>query len=358
MFDTVGAVAHGLAGGIAATIALFLFYPIDIVRTLMHVETDAPIRKISSTKGYPSKISFSSGWTFATLCFHQHGISGLYSGVGSSMITQFISYAIYFVSYEALKSSWCASVPTLHHETLHVSTTTSLCIAAAAGVLYVLSTAPLWTAITRIKTQRLLASPSQSDVSTSAPKHSRGTLRKSTGLLGTMVLIAREEGVGALWNGTTASLVLVINPMLQFAMYEQCKQLVIRHDVHIWVDARLSELLLQEPGRDRNEPSTDMPGIVYLILGAWAKFFATVTTYPLQVAQSRLRVEHKGPSDTMGTLLRIAREGHLFVGIETKLLQTVLTSALMLLIYEKIVGATATAIHLLLFLMYFLCNHI
>jgi hypothetical protein len=36
-----------------------------------------------------------------------------------------------------------------------------------------------------------------------------------------MKLIAKEEGIGALWNGVRASLVLVSNPTIHFVVYDK-----------------------------------------------------------------------------------------------------------------------------------------
>lgn len=36
--------------------------------------------------------------------------------------------------------------------------------------------------------------------------------------------ITRDEGVGALWNGTFPSLLLVLNPAIQFMIYEGLKR--------------------------------------------------------------------------------------------------------------------------------------
>lgn len=38
------------------------------------------------------------------------------------------------------------------------------------------------------------------------------------------VQIIRDEGVGALWNGTFPSLLLVLNPAIQFMIYEGLKR--------------------------------------------------------------------------------------------------------------------------------------
>lgn len=41
-----------------------------------------------------------------------------------------------------------------------------------------------------------------------------------------MKLIAKEEGVGALWNGVRASLVLVSNPTIHFVVYDKVNSIM------------------------------------------------------------------------------------------------------------------------------------
>lgn len=125
-----------------------------------------------------------------------------------------------------------------------------------------------------------------------------------------MVHIANTEGLAALWAGVGPSLVLVSNPAIQFAIYEALKR-------HI-------------PAKS---------AIAFFLMGALAKMVATVATYPIQLAQSRQR----NGKDKMSTLVLLyailKRKGPqaLFNGLEAKLYQTVLTAALMLVTYEKIV---------------------
>lgn len=42
------------------------------------------------------------------------------------------------------------------------------------------------------------------------------------------VQIMQQEGVGALWNGTFPSLLLVLNPAVQFMLYEGLKRQLMR----------------------------------------------------------------------------------------------------------------------------------
>merc|ERR1712100_924030 len=86
-------------------------------------------------------------------------------------------------------------------------------------------------------------------------------------------------------------------------------------------------------------------------MGAVAKAVATILTFPLQVAQSRLRAVKKGSNQNLGSnrqpelqgmvpcLHAIWLEGgirRLYAGLGTKLLQTVTQAAFLFAFYEKV----------------------
>lgn len=75
--------------------------------------------------------------------------------------------------------------------------------------------------------------------------------------------VSQKEGIGALWNGTLPSLLLVINPALQMAIYEGIK---------------------------RRMAGVELSTLGYFLIGAVAKAVATTLTYPLQLIQTKLRV--------------------------------------------------------------------
>merc|ERR1711939_1209534 len=94
----------------------------------------------------------------------------------------------------------------------------------------------------------------------------------------------------------------------------------------------------------RGSPIT---GLEFFIMGAIAKAVATVFTYPLQIAQSKLRADkgqntdpskrnYKGTVDCLKKIHAQYGTKGWFKGIEAKLWQTVLTAAFQFLTYEKV----------------------
>ena len=168
--------------------------------------------------------------------------------------------------------------------------------------------------------------------------------------------IAREEGMGHLWSGTWASLLLVSNPVIQFFTYEQIKAALLRR--------RQDQRRIIPVGSSSSgaSPSFDtLSPLNAFVIGAVAKTIATVATYPVQLAQTVLRLQEKrtptgttdgrsdheeiradaahGDQDTLRCLARIYQEGGIagiYQGMNAKLLQTVLTASFMFIGYEKI----------------------
>ncbi|XP_023955817.2 peroxisomal membrane protein PMP34 isoform X3 [Chrysemys picta bellii] len=204
----------------------------------------------------------------------------------------------------------------------HSTTGKDLVLGFVAGVVNVLLTTPLWVVNTRLKLQG--AKFRNEDI---VPTNYKG-------IVDAFHQIIRDEGVLALWNGTFPSLLLVFNPAIQFMFYEGFKR-------------KLLKTRLQLTSLDA------------FVIGAVAKAVATTITYPMQTVQSILRFgRHRlNPENrTLGSLKnvlyllrqRVRRFGlvGLYKGLEAKLLQTVLTAALMFLVYEKLTAATFTVMGL------------
>lgn len=160
-----------------------------------------------------------------------------------------------------------------------------------AGSINVLLTSPLWVVNTRMKLDK-----------TSCDSLMEG-----------LVELFQKEGAKGLWSGTLPSLLLVSNPAIQFMVYEYLKR-------HL---------------KSRGSFNT----LTAFFVGAVAKAVATTLTYPLQLIQSRLRA-----GTSLKPLFRDMKSKPLvaFRGLEVKLLQTVMTAALMFIIYEKLIRLVLT----------------
>lgn len=287
---------HALAGSVASGTAMTVFYPLDTVRSRLQLEDKRRAKN-----------------TLATMIdiVNDEGLMSLYRGLEPVLYSLFTSGFVYFYSFHGLRR--VAGEKTALKD---------LAIGAVAGVINVLTTTPLWVANTRIKMQgvkSLLAKQAASNGGGERiPNDSTGQDSMSVQydcLTDGLVKILQQEGPAALWSGTIPSLVLVSNPAIQFMIFEMLKR-------------NLKQML------DKKELS---PFHVFA-LGAISKSVSTVISYPLQVVQSKKRygsadVKNKSMSVILGELLKT---GTLYKGMEAKLLQTVMTTALMYVFYERI----------------------
>ena len=92
-------------------------------------------------------------------------------------------------------------------------------VAFLAGCGNVLITNPIWVVNTR-----MTARQSESDDSELPGGEKRPVKRPST--IGTFLSLLRDEGPQALFAGVLPALVLVINPILQYTVFEQLKNAV------------------------------------------------------------------------------------------------------------------------------------
>lgn len=146
---------------------------------------------------------------------------------------------------------------------------------AIAGSATVLITNPIWVINTRMTTRK-----SESDEQVlpgSKPA-------KAPSTLGTLLALLRDEGPARLFSGVMPALVLVINPILQYTVFEQMKQFLEK--------------------KRRVTPKDAF------YLGALGKLLATSITYPYITVKSRMHVAGRdGPrEDMLTTFRRIIRE--------------------------------------------------
>ena len=161
---------------------------------------------------------------------------------------------------------------------------------AIAGSATVLLTNPIWVVNTRMTARKSESKdavlPSVGgggdDKDAAAP---RGKKKKAPSTLGTLRALIKDGGFRSLFAGVLPALVLVINPILQYTIFEQLRNVVERRKGRVGP-------------RDA------------FYLGALGKLLATTITYPYITVKSRAHVASKeGPQDSMmQSLKRVVRE--------------------------------------------------
>jgi len=190
---------------------------------------------------------------------------------------------------------------------------------ALAGSATVLITNPIWVINTRMTARQ---SPTSSlptpSVQSSPPPKKPSTLQTIRTLFAT-------EGPTALFAGVLPALVLVINPILQYTIFEQ-----------------LRDVLSQ---RRRVTPRDAF------VLGALGKLLATSITYPYITVKSRMHVatatKEGVPQDgMMRSFQRVIMEegwGGLYKGIGPKVTQSVITAAFLFAFKDALYEASVRA---------------
>uniref|UniRef100_A0A8C6SCT7 Peroxisomal membrane protein PMP34 n=1 Tax=Neogobius melanostomus TaxID=47308 RepID=A0A8C6SCT7_9GOBI len=289
---------HAVAGAMGSVTAMSVFFPLDTAKSRLQVDEK---RKSKSTPIILAEIA------------KEEGLLSLYRGWFPVISSLCCSNFVYFYTFNTLKKVMIAGPQ-------RSGPGKDLLMGIVAGAVNVILTTPMWVVNTRLKLQGV--------------KFRNEDLHQThyRGIFDAFSQIIASEGVGTLWNGTLPSLILVLNPAVQFMIYEAMKRRAGKGNKKVTYALMYTEIFL---------------------IGAIAKAIATTVTYPLQTIQAILRFgQYKGDGKggLMGSLSnviklfldRLKNQGFfgLYKGLEAKLLQTVLTAALMFVVYEKITAAT------------------
>lgn len=147
---------------------------------------------------------------------------------------------------------------------------------ALAGSATVIITNPIWVVNTRVTTRK---QNTEADVESGLRPRAR-----APSTMGTLMALLRHEGPQALFAGVIPALVLVINPILQYTLFEQMKNYV--------------------------EKRRKVTPTVAFFLGALGKLFATSVTYPYITVKSQMHVagQHDKKEGMSQTLRRVIKE--------------------------------------------------
>lgn len=274
-----------------------LLYPLDHIRA--RLQTQVKRRRLSTIQrlemqmreGEADSPKFDGFADCARHVLKYEGWQALYRGLVSGIVGVGWSCGVYFWWYWLFKR-----LILVRSGGTHLSPGENTVTAAAAGVVNVFITLPIWVVNTRITTKA---------------RHEKQSI------MACVMDIIESEGLCGLYNGLPASLILCSNPAIQFVLYEQLSR------------------FFRTSGR--------LHAHHVFLIGALAKAIATVFTYPLQVIKTRLQSRagnYSGIWNAVGTMYKEDGCAGFFQGVRTKLTQTVLNSAFMFLFYEKIFVVT------------------
>eukprot|EP00698_Gefionella_okellyi_P012583 TRINITY_DN3400_c0_g1_i1.p1 TRINITY_DN3400_c0_g1~~TRINITY_DN3400_c0_g1_i1.p1 ORF type:complete len:314 (+),score=82.48 TRINITY_DN3400_c0_g1_i1:58-999(+) len=288
------AFAEALAGAGGGVLSLSMFYPLQNVSTRMQVQKKEADKPSDAAAPVVTK-QYSGTMQAITAILQDEGLAGLYRGLNSAVfgvaLTQFVYYGCY---------SWVVSKAQQLTGSKELSVLNSLGAGAVAGALTATSTHPIWTVNTRLM----------------ASDQFRG---KSAVFAFKQIL--SEEGISGLFQGLRPALILVVNPSIQFMVFQ-----------------KLKDMLSSRRGTAKFS-SADI-----FLLASIAKVAATLVTYPYILAKSQLQLKRDntpaGGSRTEFSIVKetFAKEGlaGLYKGLNSKILQSVLTAAFLFLFQDRL----------------------
>ncbi|KAI9647290.1 hypothetical protein NHQ30_003673 [Ciborinia camelliae] len=271
-------VAHALSGAGGGILSMALTYP------LITLSTRAQVESKRADTGFLDAVKH---------IIEREGITGLYAGLDSALFGISVTNFVYYYWYEWTRSGFEKAALKAGRASKKLTTIESMIAGAIAGSATVLLTNPIWVVNTRMTTRKKSLLPSV-----------KGPKTPTT--VGTLLALIREEGPQALFSGVVPALVLVINPILQYTIFEQLKNVIEK--------------------KKRITPT------MAFLLGALGKLFATSITYPYITVKSRMHVAGRdGGKESMIQGMRriLNEEGYagFYKGIAPKVSQSVMTAA-------------------------------
>ncbi|XP_072983377.1 peroxisomal adenine nucleotide carrier 1-like [Typha latifolia] len=285
------------SGAVGALVSTTVLYPLDTCKTKYQAEVQ--------THG---QIKYRNLSDVLWEAISNKQIVSLYQGLGTKNLQSFISQFVYFYGYSYFKRLYLEK-----SGAKSVGTKANLVVAAAAGACTAIITQPLDTASSRMQTS---------------------AFGKSKGLWETLT----EGSWTQAFDGLGISLLLTSNPAIQYTVFDQLKQkLLLRRSMN------------DLPSTGNSSPAA-LSAFSAFILGAISKSVATLLTYPAIRCKVMIQAadpedgdnkagQPKSPKTMTDALFAIwNKEGiaGFFKGLEAQILKTVLSSALLLMIKEKI----------------------
>ncbi|GAW05296.1 mitochondrial carrier [Lentinula edodes] len=285
-------IMHAMAGAGGGVLAMTATYPLVFLSTRAAVKTQSENKSV-----YQAVMEV----------LEREGVLGLYSGLSSSLLGIAVTNGVYYYFYERSKGIF------LTGGKKGLTTIESILTGLIAGSATTIISNPLWV------------------VQTSQAVHTMdpNTQTKNLGFLETVQHILAKFGMKGFFRGIGPALVLVVNPVIQYSVFEQLKN-----------------ILASRRKLRRRGGLTDWD---FFVLGAISKLVATSITYPYIVIKARLQAgatKYKSSLNALATILRDEGIEGLYKGMRSKLLQSVLTAAILFAFQRRIFLITKAALTL------------
>lgn len=304
--------AHAIAGAGGGALSMIVTYPLVTLSTIAQTKQKDKDAKPLISPQTSNKIvaAIQNLGTYQALkeIIHNKGVLGLYAGLELALYGITLTNFIYYYFYEFALKLFLKRRP----GSRGLTTMESIITGAIAGAITCVGSNPFWVANTRMMTQ----------------KKKDGSLNST---LKTFVDIIKNDGVGTLFAGVLPALVLVINPIIQYTIFEQIKNAIIAKNGAKAFTAKKA-----------------------FFIGALGKLVATALTYPYITLKLRMHVRKKDSPDQKllmaGQLRKIIHDegvGGLYGGVGVKLLQLITTAAFLFYFKEELLLGSVQLVNIL-----------
>mmetsp|Transcript_12030 Transcript_12030/g.17903 ORF Transcript_12030/g.17903 Transcript_12030/m.17903 type:complete len:319 (+) Transcript_12030:47-1003(+) len=292
------ALVHAIAGTVGGQVTMTTFFPLDLIR--------------QNKQAYVEYRNSSVQEVAQDLISKHGGIHGLYNGLGPNLLALAASNFVYFYVNNTIKVAFRK-----RKGSNQISVLENILLNMVAGACNVIITNPLWVVNIRLKLQKkrkLIEAAKNVDEPEDISKARKSIHYK--GIMDAFRKILNNEGWEAFWNGAIASLIMVINPTIQFVLYDTFTSILTKNN------------------------KKKLGSLQVFFLAALAKLIASCLTYPIQTVQTRLRNDKSGYyTSNIDAVQKIFSEGGLpafYKGIQINMVQKVLMAAFHFMVYEKV----------------------
>jgi len=276
----VSPVKSVLAGGIAGGIEICITMPTEYVKTQLQLDSK----------------KFKGPMDVVRLTIKENGFFGLYRGLSSLLIGSIPKAAVRFLAFEEFKKM-------LMDKDGKMTPGKNFLAGLGAGVTEaIFVVCPMETVKVRLI-------------------HDQSTAKKYKGLMHGITTIVREEGIGGIYKGITATILKQgSNQGIRFLVYNQVK------------------LYLQ--GGDYKK---ELPWYNSLLAGAVAGAASVIGNNPIDVVKSRMQgLEAKKYKNSADCFVKVYKEGGVlafYKGVMPRFMRVVADVALVMTMYEQIIKA-------------------
>lgn len=323
-------IAHALAGAGGGALSMIVTYPLVTLSTLAQTKgkkqaenKDAVEKRESEVEGATEmhhkivrKITQTSTYQAAHEIIKERGVLGLYSGLESALYGITLTNFIYYYFYELTSNLFLRANVKVGRGSRGLSTLQSIATGAIAGVFTCVGSNPFWVANTRMMTAKKIHGESS------------GSTFK------TLLDIIEKDGLATLFAGVLPALVLVINPIIQYTIFEQIKNVIV------------------SKGGKRAFTSKKA-----FFIGAFGKLIATALTYPYITLKARMHIKKKAAEGENGdeklsmvqAIKKIVQEEGLeglYGGLSVKLVQSISTAAFLFYFKEELLTGSVKLVEI------------